>query len=166
MPSCTKQSSKKYLQRKSPAYSANSCCGQTKKGNDGKMYVSKKDKNGICKWSLKRSASKENKKSSGKKASPTKRRKTSGKKVSPKRTSKKSSSTKVKHSATHKLLKQHAQQYLKAQSIKTPLDEDVEHHIAHRINKIIRKIYKQKDAQADINNAILKTLGKTLYQHA
>lgn len=47
---CDKQTAKKYTSRPSPPYSANECCGQTKKGNDGKNYISKPDKNKICRW--------------------------------------------------------------------------------------------------------------------
>lgn len=41
---------KKYLTRDSPPYPANDYCGKKKPGNDGLMYISKPDKNGICKW--------------------------------------------------------------------------------------------------------------------
>lgn len=41
---------KKYSTRPSPPYSANDCCGQTKKGNDGKMYISVPNIKGICYW--------------------------------------------------------------------------------------------------------------------
>ena len=41
---------KKYLTRPSPPYPANEFCGRKKKGNDGNMYLSTPDKNGICKW--------------------------------------------------------------------------------------------------------------------
>ena len=40
----------KYANRPSPPYPANENCGKTKKGNDGKMYFSKANKNGICRW--------------------------------------------------------------------------------------------------------------------
>ena len=46
----TKRSTKKYVTRSSPAYSANEHCGKIKKGNDGKMYISTPDKNKICRW--------------------------------------------------------------------------------------------------------------------
>jgi len=42
----------KYATRSSPPYPANEHCGQTKKGNDGKMYKSVPDKNGVCRWKL------------------------------------------------------------------------------------------------------------------
>ena len=38
------------LDRPSPSYPANDYCGKTKKGNDGNMYISKKNKIGICRW--------------------------------------------------------------------------------------------------------------------
>lgn len=43
----------KYLTRNSPPYPANKYCGKTKKGNDGKKYISIPDKNNICKWKVK-----------------------------------------------------------------------------------------------------------------
>lgn len=48
--SCTRQTTSKYLSRPSPPYPANECCGEEFEGNDGNMYISKIDKNGICKW--------------------------------------------------------------------------------------------------------------------
>jgi hypothetical protein len=36
--------------RPSPTSSANKNCGKTMKGNDGNMYISKPNKNGICRW--------------------------------------------------------------------------------------------------------------------
>lgn len=47
---CTQQKSKKYMDRPSPPFPANECCGQEKVGNDGVMYVSRADKNGRCSW--------------------------------------------------------------------------------------------------------------------
>jgi hypothetical protein len=41
---------KKYLTRDSPPYPANDYCHKKMKGNDGLMYVSTPDKNGVCKW--------------------------------------------------------------------------------------------------------------------
>jgi len=38
------------LNRPSPSYPANDYCGKNKKGNDGNMYISKKNKNGVCRW--------------------------------------------------------------------------------------------------------------------
>jgi len=40
----------KYLNRPSPPHPANKHCGKTKKGNDGKMYKSVPNKNGVCTW--------------------------------------------------------------------------------------------------------------------
>jgi len=40
----------KYLDRPSPPHPANENCGKTKKGNDGKMYKSVPNKNGVCTW--------------------------------------------------------------------------------------------------------------------
>jgi hypothetical protein len=48
--SCIRKTSKKYITRNSPPYSANKCCNETKKGNDGNIYISKPNKNNICKW--------------------------------------------------------------------------------------------------------------------
>lgn len=47
---CVAQHSSKYTSRPSPPYPANECCNRKMTGNDGQMYVSKMDKNGICKW--------------------------------------------------------------------------------------------------------------------
>lgn len=50
---------KKYKKRPSPARSAQACIGKTMRGNDGKMWTSKKDLNGIARWKrLQRSHSK------------------------------------------------------------------------------------------------------------
>lgn len=46
----TRKIDKKYLTRDSPPYPANKHCGETKKGNDGKMYTAIPDKNNICRW--------------------------------------------------------------------------------------------------------------------
>ena len=40
----------RYKNRPSPPYPANDWCGKNKKGNDGNMYISKKNKNGVCRW--------------------------------------------------------------------------------------------------------------------
>jgi hypothetical protein len=45
-----KLATKKYANRPSPAFPANDFCGKKKKGNDGNMYLSKPNKNGICRW--------------------------------------------------------------------------------------------------------------------
>lgn len=50
MKKCIKLKTKKYRLRDSPPYSATDCPGKTMKGNDGFMYTSKADKNGIYKW--------------------------------------------------------------------------------------------------------------------
>lgn len=47
---CVAQQSSKYTSRPSPPYPANECCDRKMMGNDGQMYISKMDKNGICKW--------------------------------------------------------------------------------------------------------------------
>ena len=50
--SVTKKVNKKYLTRDSPPYPANQFCGKTMKGNDGKLYESMPNKNGVCSWKL------------------------------------------------------------------------------------------------------------------
>ncbi len=50
---CIEIKTKKYQTRKSPAYHAKDCKGLTKKGNDGKYYISTPDKKGIYKWIIK-----------------------------------------------------------------------------------------------------------------
>ena len=45
-----KQKTTKKINRSSPSYHANDFCGKNKKGNDGNMYISKKNKKGICRW--------------------------------------------------------------------------------------------------------------------
>ena len=50
--SCVKMTTNKYSLRNSPPYPANKCKTRKKKGNDGKYYVSKSDKNGTYKWVL------------------------------------------------------------------------------------------------------------------
>ena len=47
---CPLQATKKYRERMSPAYPANECCDQIKFGKDGLEYISKADKNGVCRW--------------------------------------------------------------------------------------------------------------------
>jgi hypothetical protein len=47
---CIKQDSKKYKTRTSPPFPANKCKGKTKKGNNGKMFKSRPDANGVHKW--------------------------------------------------------------------------------------------------------------------
>jgi hypothetical protein len=46
----TRKLDKKYATRDSPPLPANEHCGETKKGNDGKLYTSVPDKNKICRW--------------------------------------------------------------------------------------------------------------------
>jgi hypothetical protein len=47
---CVEIKTKKYQTRKGPPYHAKDCKGMTKKGNDGKDYVSAADRKGIYKW--------------------------------------------------------------------------------------------------------------------
>lgn len=47
---CVRQTSKRYTERSSPPYPGTACCGQTKQGNDGNMYVSKRASDGSCRW--------------------------------------------------------------------------------------------------------------------
>ena len=61
------ETTRKYTERPSPPYKANNHCGETMKGNDGEMYLSKKVSNGACRWVLvegKRSRSRKGHKSS------------------------------------------------------------------------------------------------------
>ena len=53
---CVKQTTAKYhvTSRKSPPYPANQCHGMEIYGNDGKMYVSVSNVNGIYSWRLKK----------------------------------------------------------------------------------------------------------------
>jgi hypothetical protein len=48
--SCKKETSKKYLTRKSPPYHAKDCKDIVKLGNDGQSYISESDKRGVYKW--------------------------------------------------------------------------------------------------------------------
>ena len=50
MNKCTKIKTFKYSLRNAPPYPANKCKSMKKKGNDGKLYLSQSDKNGIYKW--------------------------------------------------------------------------------------------------------------------
>lgn len=47
---CVRQTTAKYTSRPSPPYPANECCNQTKRGNDGNLYMSRKNSAGICTW--------------------------------------------------------------------------------------------------------------------
>ena len=73
---CVKDNTKKYKSRPSPPFPANKCKGKTKKGNNGKMFKSKPDVNGVHKWVAVVSAS----------ASATKTKKTKTKKTKTKKT--------------------------------------------------------------------------------
>ena len=44
------ETTSKYTNRPSPPYKANNHCGETMKGNDGEMYLSKKGSNRVCRW--------------------------------------------------------------------------------------------------------------------
>jgi hypothetical protein len=48
--SCEKLTKKKYITRKGPPYAANSCKDSYQLGNDGLMYYSKSNKNGVYRW--------------------------------------------------------------------------------------------------------------------
>lgn len=48
--SCSKSPNAKYVNRPGPPYPAQNCKSMRKVGNDGLLYVSKQDKNGIYKW--------------------------------------------------------------------------------------------------------------------
>ena len=52
---CVRLNDKKYMERPSPAYSAADCPGLSLLGNNGKMYVSVANKNGIYTWKEKKS---------------------------------------------------------------------------------------------------------------
>jgi hypothetical protein len=47
---CTVQTTKKYATRPSPAMPANNCCGVTATGNDGNVWKSVANANGVCRW--------------------------------------------------------------------------------------------------------------------
>lgn len=49
---CVKQTQSKYVNRPSPPFPGNQCCLKVLEGNDGRMYKSVPDKNGICRWQL------------------------------------------------------------------------------------------------------------------
>ena len=87
---CVKDDTKKYKTRPSPPFPANKCKGKTKKGNNGKMFKSKPDVNGVHKWVAVVSASKA-------KATKTKAKKTTTKKTK-KTTTKKTKRRKTKKS--------------------------------------------------------------------
>ena len=94
---CDRQSTKKYVVRKSPPFPANKCPeGQRRKGNDGRMYKAVANVNGVNRWVL-ASPKRPVRKSSPKRPKKSKRpvRKTSKRPVkTPKRPTKKRSSKK------------------------------------------------------------------------
>ena len=47
---CVKKFTKKYIRRVGPPYPAQDCKNQYKVGNDGYLYRSTPDKNGVYKW--------------------------------------------------------------------------------------------------------------------
>ena len=47
---CTLQETKKYQDRPSPPYPANECHNKRMMGNDGLLYISQGNKNGIYRW--------------------------------------------------------------------------------------------------------------------
>ena len=47
---CRKETSIKYIKRKSPSFSANKCKYKRKKGNNGVMYKSVPNKKGVFRW--------------------------------------------------------------------------------------------------------------------
>jgi len=47
---CVKSTLKKYIKRPSPPYPANECKNLKKKGNDGKVWISKPNKKGVYRW--------------------------------------------------------------------------------------------------------------------
>ena len=49
---CESSNLKKYINRPGPPYPAQNCKNHEKKGNDGKMYKSTSNKNGIFSWKL------------------------------------------------------------------------------------------------------------------
>jgi hypothetical protein len=52
MSGCIRQTTKKYVTRKSPPFPANECKNSVKIGNDGQMYRSTPDKNRVYRWKL------------------------------------------------------------------------------------------------------------------
>jgi hypothetical protein len=60
---CDIQTTSKYTSRPSPPYPANVCCGRVMSGNDGQLYKSVPDKNGVCHWKLTKTDVKKEKKS-------------------------------------------------------------------------------------------------------
>ena len=77
---CVKDNTKKYKTRPSPPFPANKCKGKTKKGNNGKMFKSKPDVNGVHKWVAVVSASSSSTKTKTKKTKKTKTKRRKSKK--------------------------------------------------------------------------------------
>ena len=85
---CVKDNTKKYKTRPSPPFPANKCKGKTKKGNNGKMFKSKPDANGVHKWVAVVSAGATKTKATKTKATKPKAKKTTTKKRKSKKTKK------------------------------------------------------------------------------
>ena len=50
---CDMQQTSKYTERPSPPFPANQCCGEVKRGNDGRMYKSERvGAQKVCTWKL------------------------------------------------------------------------------------------------------------------
>ena len=47
---CSRKNTKKYSNKPSPPYPANSCCNTHKKGNDDHTWKSVPNKKGVCTW--------------------------------------------------------------------------------------------------------------------
>ena len=93
---CVKDNTKKYKTRPSPPFPANKCKGKTKKGNNGKMFKSKPDVNGVHKWVAVVSASKAT--ATKTTAKKTTAKKTTAKKTTTKKTTAKKTTTKKRKS--------------------------------------------------------------------
>lgn len=84
MTACVPVKTKKYQTRKGPPYHAKDCKGVSKKGNDGKAYVSAPDSKGVYKWVIKS------------KGTPPTRKKTRAQKKTQKKVQKKQTQKKKK----------------------------------------------------------------------
>lgn len=104
MPGCVRQYTKKYSLRPSPPFPANKCCWQKKKGNDGNLYVSTPNTNGICTWKPLHSKSRSRPKSSRKSKPKSRRRrsKSSRKPSKTRKTRKSSRKSKTKSRRRHR----------------------------------------------------------------
>ena len=101
---CVKQTDSKYLSRPSPPYHANDCKDKVLKGNDNKLYLSKRMNNNSYRWVLQKNSERSGKsnkrnskrvlKRSGKKSSKRNSKRNSNKRVV-KRSSKRSSNKRV-----------------------------------------------------------------------